>query len=298
MTSVRIVVTGRKGQIVSSLIECGAGVAEIVALGRPQLDLANEQSVARAFEGLRPDVIVNAAAYTLVDKAEEDAEAAMRVNAAGAGAVAAAAARLGVPIIHLSTDYVFDGVMDRPYREDDLVGPTGVYGRTKLEGERRVAAQCDDHVILRTAWVYSPFGTNFVRTMLRLGETRHELGVVADQLGNPTSAVDIANGVLTIAQHISRDASAMLRGVFHMTGSGEATWAELAEAAFAQAQKHGRSPVLVKRITTADYPTPAKRPANSRLDNTRLREIYSLSLPDWRISLRRCVDRLLVNSEV
>lgn len=292
----RIVVTGKQGQVVSSLIERGAGAEEIVALGRPELDLADEHSIARAFEGLRPDVIVNAAAYTMVDKAETDAETAMRVNALGAGAVAAAAARLGVPIIHLSTDYVFDGAAARAYREDDPTGPTGVYGSSKLEGERRVAAQSGDHVILRTAWVYSPFGANFVRTMLRLGETRQELGVVADQLGNPTSALDIADGVLTVARRLSRDAAPALRGVFHMTGAGEATWADLAEATFAQAQKHGRAPVAVKRIATADYPTPAKRPANSRLDNAKLLEVYGFSLPDWRASLARCVDRLLANS--
>ena len=291
----RIIVTGKQGQVVSSLIERGAGKADIIALGRPEFDLA-EENVAAAFDTLRPDVIVNAAAYTMVDKAETDSETAMRVNAIGAGAVASAATRLGVPLIHLSTDYVFDGAQNRPYREDDPTGPTGVYGRTKLEGERRVAANCGNHAILRTAWVYSPFGSNFVRTMLRLGETRSELGVVADQQGNPTSALDIADGVLEIAQRLTRDPSPALRGVFHMSGAGEATWADFATEVFALAQARGRAPVVVKRIGTTDYPTPAKRPANSRLDNTRLIKTFGFSLPDWRSSLTLCVDRLLVHS--
>lgn len=296
MTNMRIAVTGKQGQVVSSLIERGAGKAEIVAIGRPELDLSDPAGVARALQALRPDVIVNAAAYTMVDKAEAEEEAARRVNADGAGAVAEAADRLGTPVIHLSTDYVFDGQLDRPYREDDPTGPTGAYGRTKLDGERRVAAACDNHAILRTAWVYSPFGANFVKTMLRLGETRAELGVVADQRGNPTSALDIADGVLAVAERMRKDPSRELRGVFHMTGAAEASWADFAEEIFALAQKQGRAPVAVKRIATADYPTPAKRPANSRLDNSKLRQCYGVALPDWRPSLAHCVERLLGHS--
>jgi dTDP-4-dehydrorhamnose reductase len=292
----RIAVTGKHGQVVASLVERGAGHLEILPIGRPELDLADPHSVVRALEAARPDVVVNAAAYTMVDKAEQEAEAAMAVNAAGAGAVARAAARVGAPLIHLSTDYVFDGALERPYREDDPTGPTGAYGRSKLEGERLVAQCAADHVILRTAWVYSPFGANFVRTMLRLGETRDELGVVADQRGNPTSALDIADGVLAIAARIAKDPAPELRGVFHMTGAGEATWADFAEAIFAQAERRGRGHVTVKHITTADYPTPARRPANSRLDNSKLRQIHGVALPDWRSSLADCVDRLLGHS--
>lgn len=292
----RIAVTGKQGQVVSSLIERGAGKVEIIAVGRPELDLSDPAGVARALETARPDVIVNAAAYTMVDKAEAEEDAAFRVNADGAGAVAEAAARLGTPLIHISTDYVFDGQLDRPYREDDPTGPTGAYGRSKLEGERRVAAAWNNHAILRTAWVYSPFGANFVKTMLRLGETRPELGVVADQRGNPTSALDIADGVLAVAARMTKDPSRELRGVFHMTGAAEASWADFAEEIFARAQKYGRAPVSVKRIDAADYPTPAKRPANSRLDNSRLRQLYGVALPDWRPSLADCVARLLGHS--
>ena len=289
----RIVVTGCKGQVVTSLIERAAGRAEVIALGRPDLDLKDQTSVSRALEGAKGDVIVNAAAYTAVDKAEQEPDEAMRVNADGAGFVAAAAAALNVPLIHLSTDYVFDGALPRPYVETDATGPTGAYGRSKLEGEARVQSVQPNSVILRTAWVYSPFGANFVRTMLRLGETRDEVGVVADQLGNPTSAIDIADAVLTIAARLRSDTAPDLRGVFHMTGAGEASWADFAEAIFAAAERCGRKPVRVKRITTADYPTPAKRPANSRLDCGKLARLYGVALPYWRPSLDACVARLL-----
>ena len=237
--------------------------------------------------------MVNAAAYTAVDKAEAEEELASRVNGEGAGFVAEAAAKIGAPLLHLSTDYVFDGALDRPYREDDPTGPTGAYGRSKLIGEKRVAARCPDSAILRTAWVYSPFGANFVRTMLRLNETREEVAVVADQRGNPTSALDIAAALIAVARRIRSDSSADLRGIFHMTGSGEATWADFAEAVFAEAHARGRRLTRVKRIATADYPTPARRPANSRLDNGKLGRVYGLALPEWRASLSTCCGRLI-----
>jgi dTDP-4-dehydrorhamnose reductase len=217
----------------------------------------------------------------------------MRVNGEGAGNVAEAAARVGAPLLHLSTDYVFDGALGRPYREDDPTGPTGVYGRSKLIGEMRVAERCPNSAILRTAWVYSPFGVNFVRTMLRLNETRDEVGVVADQHGNPTSALDIADVLLAITARIRASTSPTLRGVFHMTGSGEATWADFAEAVFENAHARGRRLTRVRRITTADYPTPARRPANSRLDNAKFRRVYGLALPEWRPSLTACCARLI-----
>ena len=241
----------------------------------------------------RCDVIVNAAAYTAVDEAEREPDVAMRINGDGAGYVAEIAAELGAPLIHLSTDYVFDGALDRPYREDDPTNPTGAYGRSKLVGEHKIAAIYANHAILRTAWVYSPFGMNFVKTMLRLGETRSELGVVADQLGNPTYAIDIAEGIFAIARRMRADPSPTLRGIFHMTGAGEASWAEFAEYIFAEAAMRGRAPVAVKRITTADYPTPAKRPASSRLDGSRLAHAFDIALPDWRQSTKTCVARLL-----
>ena len=289
----RIAVTGSKGQVATSLIERAGPETEVVALGRPAFELTDRAAVLAGLEAARPDVVVNAAAYTAVDKAEAEEAAAVRVNGDGAGHVAEAAARLGVPLLHLSTDYVFDGALDRPYREDDPTAPAGAYGRSKLAGERLVAERCKDSVILRTAWVYSPFGANFVRTMLRLNETRDEVGVVADQRGNPTSALDIADALITIAARMKGDASPALRGVFHMTGSGEGTWADLAETIFHQAAARGRRLTQVKRIATADYPTPARRPANSRLDNEKLTRVYGVKLPEWRQSAAGCCARLL-----
>lgn len=288
----RLVVTGLKGQVVTSLVERGAGRAIIAPLGRPEVDIADPASVEAAITRAEPDAIISAAAYTAVDKAELEPELAMRVNGAGAGAVAATAAKLGVPRLHLSTDYVFDGTLDRPYVETDPTGPTGAYGRSKLAGERAVLERAPNSAVLRTAWVYSPFGANFVRTMLQLAETREEIGVVADQIGNPTSAIDIADAALAIAAKLCVDASPALRGVFHMSGQGEASWADFAEAIFAASGRDGRPVPRVKRIATADYPTPARRPANSRLDNSRLKRIYGLALPEWRASLADCVARL------
>ena len=289
----RIAVTGSKGQVATALAERAGSGVEILALARPTFSLEDRASVLAGIEAAKPDVIINAAAYTAVDKAESEENLALRVNGEGAGHVAEAAARIGAPLLHLSTDYVFDGALDRPYREDDPTGPTGAYGRTKFIGEQRVADRQPNSAILRTAWVYSPFGANFVRTMLRLNESREEVGVVSDQRGNPTSALDIADTLLAIAARMHEDASASLRGIFHMTGSGEASWAQFAEAVFDDAHKRGRKLTRVKPITTADYPTPARRPANSRLDNGKLRAVYGLALPEWRVSLAQVSARLI-----
>jgi dTDP-4-dehydrorhamnose reductase len=291
----RLLVTGTQGQVARALIERGAaeGVA-IETLGRPEYDLLEPSAITRAIAAASADVVVNSAAYTAVDKAESEPDLAMAINGVAAGAIAQAAATCGVPVIQLSTDYVFDGTRDRPYREDDAVAPTNVYGRTKLAGERAVAAANPAHVILRTAWVYSPFSANFVRTMLRLGETRAAIDVVADQKGSPTNALDIADAILAISRRLRaarRDLNTY--GVFHLVASGEATWAEFASVIFAEAARHGRSAVDVTPIATADYPTPTCRPANSRLDTSKLREIYGVRLPDWRVSLASCVARLL-----
>jgi dTDP-4-dehydrorhamnose reductase len=291
----RIVVTGREGQVVRSLLERGAHAGkEVVALGRPELDLSGEPgAIVRAIEAAHPDVLVSAAAYTAVDKAESEPDLAFAVNERGAAAVAKAARLLGIPLVHLSTDYVFDGAKDVPYVEDDATGPTGVYGASKLAGERAVLAEHENSAILRTAWVYSPFGANFVKTMLRLGASRDEIGVVADQRGNPTSALDIADGVLAVAANLRRDDDATLRGIFHMTADGEASWAEFAEAIFAQAASRGGPGASVKHLATADYPTPAQRPGNSRLDCGKLARTHNVRLPSWRPSTEEVVTRIL-----
>lgn len=292
--TLRIAVTGWTGQVVCAMLERVPVGVEVIAIRRPELDLANPKTVAPALRAARPDVIVNAAAYTAVDQAESEPDLAMRVNGQAAGEAARAAAALGIPVIQLSTDYVFDGRLDRPYREDDATGPISAYGASKLAGELAVAAATDNHAILRTAWIYSPFGKNFVKTMLRLAETRDEVGVVADQAGCPTSALDIADAIFTVARNLtSRADDASLRGVFHMSATGEAVWADVAEAIFAERELQGGEPVKVKRIATADYPTPARRPANSRLDCDKLALAHGARLPGWQGSLRACVARLL-----
>jgi dTDP-4-dehydrorhamnose reductase len=288
----RIAVTGKAGQVVTSLIE-RAVACDVIALGRPELDLADIASIEPAIRAARPDVVVSAAAYTAVDRAEGEADLAFAINAAGAGEVARVAHEMMIPVIHISTDYVFDGSKAEPYTETDPVAPLGVYGQSKLAGERAVMAAHPGAVILRTAWVYSPFGANFVKTMLRLAETREELGVVADQIGNPTSALDIADGVIAVAQALVEHPGQTTRGVFHMTAQGQGVWADLAEAVFATSAAHGGPSARVKRIATTDYPTPAARPANSRLDCSALAAAYGVRLPDWRISVADTVARLV-----
>lgn len=294
----RVVVTGREGQIARSLMERGSAVGHaVVALGRPQLDLTDEaDAIARAIEAAEPDVVVSSAAYTAVDKAEGEPDIAFAVNERGAGAVARAARMLDVPLVHLSTDYVFDGTKPSPYTEEDEAAPTSVYGASKLAGERAVLREQDNSAVLRTAWVYSPFGSNFVKTMLRLAADRDEIGVVADQHGNPTSALDIADGVLAVAANLLGSHDPRLRGLFHMTADGDATWAEFAAAIFAASDARGGPAARVKPIATADYPTTARRPANSRLDCGKLKSSHGVALPNWRPSTEKVVGRLLENA--
>ena len=291
----RVVVTGRDGQVVRSLMERAEGTEfQIVPLGRPELDLAgNADTIRSAVERVEPDVLVSAAAYTQVDKAESEAELAFAVNRDGPRALAMAAQSLAVPLIHLSTDYVFDGAKASPYVEDDATGPTGVYGASKLAGEEAVLAEHENCAVLRTAWVYSSFGSNFVKTMLRLADSRDHIGVVGDQRGNPTSAFDIADAVLAVAGNLRRNGEGSLRGVFHMTAGGSASWAEFAEAIFGISAEAGGPTASVRHIGTVDYPTPARRPANSQLASTKLARVHGVSLPDWRSSLKDVVTRLV-----
>jgi dTDP-4-dehydrorhamnose reductase len=295
----RIVVTGRKGQLALSMLERGPALGvEVVALGQPELDLtAGEEALYQLLLAHRPEGIVNAAAYTAVDKAESEAELAHAVNAQGAGDIARVAQRLGVPLVHVSTDYVFAGDKAAAYVESDATGPTGAYGASKLAGEQAVLASGADAAILRTAWVYSPFGANFVKTMLRLAATRDELGVVADQFGCPTSALDLADACIGVLQHLQSNPAPELRGVFHATGQGEASWADFARAIFTASQHEGGPGATVKGIATSDYPTPARRPANSRLSGAKLSEIHGITLPQWQGSLTGVVARLVAESQ-
>lgn len=298
MTSrMRYLVTGREGQVVQSLVESCRGPeyqqVDLLAVGRPDLDLAQPQTITASLNDLKPDLIISVAAYTAVDQAESDEDLARQVNAEGPRVLAETAAARRIPIIHLSTDYVFDGTKSGPYVESDPVGPVSAYGRTKLKGEHLLLAASQNVAILRTAWVYSPFGKNFAKTMLRLAETRDQVNVVADQMGNPTSALDIADGILKVAGNLLEDSDARLRGIFHMSGRGDASWADFAEEIFRVSASHGGPSARVGRIATADYPTPAKRPANSRLDCTKLEAAHGVRLPEWQQSTRDIIERLV-----
>ncbi|EJL23405.1 dTDP-4-dehydrorhamnose reductase [Novosphingobium sp. AP12] len=295
----RIAVTGTRGQVAVSLLEVGAlsGV-EVVAVGRPRLNLMALETVRDALAEAKPDVIVSAAAYTAVDRAETDAETAHAVNVNGARAVAQAASELGVPLIHLSTDYVFSGAARRPYVESDAALPIGLYAITKLAGERAVAAvHGDNTAILRTGWVYSPFGTNFAKTMLRLAGERAEVGVVDDQFGSPTSALDLARGIVEVACNLVASPDPALRGTFHMTAAGDCSWAEFARALFDASRDLGGPGAHVRAIPTRDYPTPARRPQDSRLDCSLLASVHGVALPPWRAALLEVVERLVLEPQ-
>ena len=292
----RVAVIGGAGQLVLSLAERGILAGhEIVAIGPPELDLERDDDAAilATLRAARPQVIVNAAAFTAVDKAETEADLAFAINARGAGAAARAAAALGVPLVHISTDYVFSGNKPAPYLEDDEAVPASVYGASKLVGEQAVLASGTDTAILRTAWLYSPFASNFVKTILGLAASRDEISVVSDQIGNPTSALDLADAVLAVAANLLVSPDPALRGVFHAAGGGQATWAQFADAIFAASAARGGPAARVIPITTAQYPTAAKRPANSRLDCGKLARLHGHHLPDWQSSADAVVSRLV-----
>jgi dTDP-4-dehydrorhamnose reductase len=297
----KILLTGRAGQVATALTERAAlwPGCEIISLARPEFDLADARAGLDRLGPIHADIVVNAAAYTAVDQAESEPDLAMAVNGTGAGMIAAWAAARRMPVIQISTDYVFDGAKPGAYVETDPVGPVGAYGRSKLEGERQVAAANADHAILRTAWVFAPHGKNFVRTMLRLAETRPEVSVVADQIGCPSYAPDIADAILRVAQNLlAQPRAASTTGVFHLAGQGDTSWAGFAEAIFALSAERGGPSASVKPISTAQYPTPAKRPANSRLDCRLLGARHGVTMPGWRDALGRCLDQLIVNGKV
>lgn len=290
----KVLVIGAKGQLARSLIGAKKPVGvKIVAMGRPACELSLPETVARTFDLIGPKLVVNTAAYTDVDSAESEPELAHSVNAKGAAIVARACNVRDIPLIHISTDYVFDGSKGAPYVEDDLVAPLGVYGRTKLEGERAVAETCAQHIVLRTAWIVSPFGHNFVKTMLRIAENRMEIGVVADQIGSPTYAPHLASAILEICQSIvTRHEGQISWGTYHAAGTGEATWCDLAQEVLVQSKRFGGKSAVVRPITTSDYPTPARRPANSRLNCGKLARLYGVTLPNWRDGVSECVAQL------
>jgi dTDP-4-dehydrorhamnose reductase len=288
-----VLVFGAGGQVGCHLLEIAAS-ARRGAIGRThaETDICDPVAVGEAIDRAKPSVIVNAAAYTAVDKAESDTAKAFAVNRDGAAVVAKAAADSGIPLMHLSTDYVFDGTASRPYREDDPVGPQGAYARSKEAGERAVAEACERHLILRTAWVYGPFGANFLRTMLRLGAEREELGIVDDQTGCPTMTGDIAAAILAM---VETAASGKFRdwGIYHYVGADVVTWYGFAGMIFAEAEAFGRKAPRLRPIGTADYPTPAPRPAYSVLSTAKIERVFGIRPAPLHGSVIATLKRLL-----
>ena len=270
-----VLVFGKTGQVATELRRLG----DVVALGRDEADLAHPEACATVIRRIKPSAVINAAAYTGVDKAEVEEGLATTINGAAPGAMAAAAADLGVPFLHISTDYVFNGTGDRPWLPEDVPGPLGAYGRSKLAGETATHAAGGQWAVLRTSWVFSAHGANFARTMLRLGAERDSLRVVSDQVGGPTAAADIAAALLAMTAQMRDDPSK--GGTYHFSGQPSVSWADFAREIFAQA---GR-PVTVMPIPASEYPTPAQRPANSRLDCESLMRDFGIARPDWKASL-------------
>jgi dTDP-4-dehydrorhamnose reductase len=264
----------------------------IIGFGsRPSVDLLDPSSVVAAIAAFKPDVVINPAAYTAVDKAEAEPDLAFATNRNGAKAVAFASQQQDIPIIHLSTDYVFDGTKHGAYLETDETNPQGIYGRSKLDGEIAAASANPRHVILRTSWVYAPFGNNFVRTMLRLAGERDRLRIVNDQRGCPTYAPDIAVAIVSIARKLL-EWRQDYAGVTHLAGPDVMTWCEFAREIFRESTKRGGPSPAVDPITTAEYPTPALRPANSVLSTNRLYSVFGIRLPSAEVSLANCIDRI------
>jgi dTDP-4-dehydrorhamnose reductase len=286
-----ILVFGRSGQVARELAELGEQTGRaMVFAGRETLDLADHGQIEGLIAGVGPRAVINAAAYTAVDKAESEADAAYALNREAPAAMARACAARGLPFVHFSTDYVFDGALDRPYVETDPTGPTGVYGASKLAGEQAVTAVGGAAITLRTSWVYSVHGANFVKTMLRLAAGRDTLGVVGDQLGRPTWARDCAEAAVVALDVLGDDPA--LAGVYHLSGEGDATWAQLAAATFEISARRGGPTAQVNPIPTADYPTPAKRPANSRLDCDKIQAALHWRARPWRESLAACMTKM------
>jgi dTDP-4-dehydrorhamnose reductase len=293
---VKILLLGANGQLGQELQRALAPLGAIVATTRSGVlpdggacevaDFDQPASLTALLDRLRPSVVVNAAAYTAVDRAEEDRDAAFRANAEAPGVLARWCAQAGAPLVHYSTDYVFDGQGTRPYREDDATAPLGVYGASKLAGEDAIRAAGGRHLIFRTAWVYASHSANFLRTMLRVGADRDVLRVVADQVGTPTPAALIADVTVQALQH-----DGALSGTWHLTATGETSWHGFAEAIFAEAVAAGVLPRApnVEAITTAEYPTPAKRPAYSHLDVAKLEQDFGVVLPSWQDGLKRVI---------
>lgn len=283
----KFLITGAHGQVGYCLVQQLQGKHEILAVDRDELDITDESAVKKTVKDFHPNVIINAAAYTAVDRAETEVELSEAINVKGPKYLAKAAKSIDAAILHISTDYVFDGQIECKYKETDITAPQSVYGRTKLEGEKAVAETNDKFIVLRTAWVFGEHGNNFVKTMLRLSKTRDTLSVVADQIGGPTYAADVARVLIHIAEQIIIGKN-IEYGIYNFTGKPYVTWYDFAKAIFSEAvsQKVLKKAPIVNPITTADYPTPAKRPANSCLDLTKIQQVFDIQPSNWQNALK------------
>lgn len=292
----RLLIAGWQGQVARALVEAAPACPDVTAcaVGRAALDICEARSIERALSHIEPSIVINSAAYTAVDKAETDSERAFALNRDGARLLAEAAARRGIPIIHLSSDYVYDGHKASPYVETDPASPVTVFGRSKLEGEQAVQQANPKHVILRTAWVFSPSGRNFVKTMLGQAAEQERVRVVDDQHGSPTYAPHLVTAILELARRLSAGTGEQgAWGVYHAAGSGATTWRAFAEEVFRRSAALGGPSAAVDPIASTDYPTPAQRPANSQLDCGKLERTFGLRLPAWQAGVADCVERLL-----
>lgn len=280
LNKLKLLVIGRTGQLATELRRR----ADVTCLGRAEADLTDPDACARAIKTRAPEVVINAAAYTAVDAAEADEENARAINSEAPGAMASACAAIGARFIHISTDYVFDGSGDTPWQPSDQTGPLGAYGRTKLEGERAISAAGGDWTVIRTSWVFSAHGSNFVKTMLRLGSSRDVLQIVADQIGGPTEAGDLAEAALAVAR---QPKGTITPAVHHFAGAPDVSWADFAREIFRQAKLQTK----VENISSRNFPTPAPRPKNSRLDCTSM-AAFGVTRPDWRQSLTRVLTEI------
>lgn len=284
----KILINGRHGQVSHELQRRLGAVGELIVLGRDQLDLAQPDQIRRQVQNVRPDLIINAAAHTAVDLAESEPQSAFAINAVAPGILAEEALALDIPLIHYSTDYVFDGSKAGPYNEDDTPNPLGVYGKSKLAGEQAIRDVQGKHLILRTSWVYSTHGRNFLLTMQRLLQEKPELRVVADQIGAPTWAGTIANSTLALIERWQVNDVANW-GTYHLSAQGETSWFGFAQAIGEALRQQGKPCADLLPIPSSDYPTPAARPLNSRLDCSRLQRDWGVSQPDWQTALRECL---------
>lgn len=293
MNDQNILIIGNQGQLATALKQIGR-IADhrLICLGRPAMDFTQPNTIGKIIEDVKPALVINAAAYSAVDQAQNDKEAAFAVNASGVGELGRQCARHDIPVIHVSTDYVFDGTSTSPYKPRDKVAPKGVYGQSKARGETELRETIDQHLIFRTAWLFGNHGNNFLKTMLRLGKTNDQIRVVDDQHGAPTYAHDLAVGLAQIASQVITSRENIPWGTYHLTNSGQTTWCGFAREIFNCCADAGTKVPEIIAITTADYPTPTPRPAYSVLDCGDTTELFGVSLPDWKDATARCIHKI------